>query len=95
MGKIEENSYNCLEKNEQIFCLLRICHPVEIKAFQGDHSPASKGLTAFRSPNFCSAFLLYSHQSHPISSQAAEDPTLVTDLWLRRIINYPLRNTSL
>lgn len=56
MGKIEENSYNCLEKNEQIFCLLRICHLVEIKAFQGDHSPADKGLTAFRSLNFCSAF---------------------------------------
>lgn len=44
---------------------------------------------------FALLFLLYSHQSHPISSQAVEDPTLVADLWLRRIINYPLQNTSL
>lgn len=87
MEKVEENGYNHLEKNEQIFCLLWICHLAEIKAFRGDHSPSGKGLTAFRSLNFCSAFLLYSQQSHMISSQPVEDPILVTDLWLRRIIN--------
>lgn len=38
MEKIEENSHNCLEQKEQLFCLLWICQPVEIKAFQQDHS---------------------------------------------------------
>lgn len=80
MEKTEENSYNCLEKNEQIFCVLWICQPVEIKAFQRDHSPAVKGLTAFRPLNFCSAFLLCSQRSHLISSQPVENPTLVTYL---------------
>lgn len=84
--KIDETSYNCLEKNEQVFCLLCICHPVEIKAFQGDLSPTGKGLTAYRSLNFCSVFLLYSQQSDSTSSQPVENSTLVTDLWLRRII---------
>jgi len=61
MEKREENSYNCLEKKkEQIIFLPWICHPVEKKAFQGDNSPAVKGLTAFRSLNFCGTFLLYS-----------------------------------
>lgn len=56
------------------------------KLFNEIIPPAGKDLTAFRPLNFCSAFLLYYQQSHPISSQPVEDPTLVTDLWLRRII---------
>lgn len=83
--EIEENSYNYSEKGEEIFCLLWICHPVEIKAFQGDHSLAGRILTAFRPLNFCSAFLLYSQMSHPVSSQLVKDLILVTDPWLKRI----------
>lgn len=79
--KIEENSHNCLEQKEQLFCLLWSCQPVEIKAFQQDHS-----LLARAGCIQSSAFLFDSQQSHPISPLPVEDPTLLTDLWPGKVI---------
>lgn len=77
MEKIEENNHNCLEQKEQLFCLLWICQPVEIKAFQQDHSLLA------RAGCFQSSFVQFPAITSPLS---VEDPTLLTDLWPGKVI---------